>query len=706
MLLPEAAEELEAIASIYGGDFERIGADRGKISVTLERSTEEGGMFTVQLLDIPAARHTSSSTSNGNRRRSTNYSSSSTGGGGRNRRQNSAESSGEGDRPPPPTNTRVRSGRSKQTTPASASASTDNININSNNHNRSSAGRTGRKSDDGPPRRTTPSPEPPRPAEPPRTETETEPEPEQILVQSLPPVEVHFVLPEDYPVVSPPQLHLQSTVLPSRLLMSVKQKALEDSSVPGQPSLYSLVESIRERLTSQAVVVLDARHFPRAQQRNLVPRLRTLLLKHDTKRRQVEFDRSIVPCGICLTEKKGRCCWHFVICDHAFCRLCLHDFFQSLVQEGKVLDVRCPHVDCRGSFEFVERSDLLEILNYVAEEGEDNDDDANDDDTHVDSAQKGSSDTISPDDMVERYVRLMEKQKYEARTDVAWCPREACQHPTILEKEDEDAEDEGGDGVVSTATATATPSNATPSTTTITTNTSALRDARLVICARCEYPFCNTCKKIWHGPHVRCRTANPLDLVRAPTDLPSAISSLTALSKLMDRYDDDDTTDSMRLYMERQCGGRTKFKRLKAFVDGERASRDWLRENTRPCPTCSASVQKLEGCNHMICSVCQQHFCYLCGAWLSAANPYQHYNDPDRHPQCYQRVFEGMPHQDFERLNQQAIADLQIDDHQHGGGGGWGDQDEQWIRALGLDHENAIRIELENGEEQVIRLDD
>ncbi|CAJ1353421.1 unnamed protein product [Effrenium voratum] len=38
----------------------------------------------------------------------------------------------------------------------------------------------------------------------------------------------------------------------------------------------------------------------------------------------------------------------------------------------------------------------------------------------------------------------------------------------------------------------------------------------------------------------------------------------------------------------------------------------WLSKNSKTC-SCGASIQRNGGCNHMICSVCGRHFCYVCG---------------------------------------------------------------------------------------------
>jgi len=38
----------------------------------------------------------------------------------------------------------------------------------------------------------------------------------------------------------------------------------------------------------------------------------------------------------------------------------------------------------------------------------------------------------------------------------------------------------------------------------------------------------------------------------------------------------------------------------------------WLSKNSKTC-SCGAIIQRSGGCNHMICSVCGRHFCYMCG---------------------------------------------------------------------------------------------
>jgi hypothetical protein len=41
-------------------------------------------------------------------------------------------------------------------------------------------------------------------------------------------------------------------------------------------------------------------------------------------------------------------------------------------------------------------------------------------------------------------------------------------------------------------------------------------------------------------------------------------------------------------------------------------SRFWIKKHTKPCPGCSAPIEKTTGCNHMRCTLCQFDFCWVC----------------------------------------------------------------------------------------------
>lgn len=135
-------------------------------------------------------------------------------------------------------------------------------------------------------------------------------------------------------------------------------------------------------------------------------------------------------------------------------------------------------------------------------------------------------------------------------------------------------------------------------------------------CPSCSLTFCSWCRHTWHSPNP-CRIASS--------------------DALLSAY--DAASPHERAAMEVRYGKKNLL-RLKARFEEDKANRRWLSEHATPCPHCSSPVEKTVGCNHMICSKCQAHFCYLCGTRLNAARPYQHFNTPGAG--CYNRLFDGL----------------------------------------------------------------
>ena len=108
----------------------------------------------------------------------------------------------------------------------------------------------------------------------------------------------------------------------------------------------------------------------------------------------------------------------------------------------------------------------------------------------------------------------------------------------------------------------------------------------LAVCEDCSYAFCSRCYQGWHGEFTIC--------------IPKT------------------TTGEL--------------------TEEDKASLEYLKLHSTPCPTCAARAQKTHGCNHMICFKCNTHFCYLCSAWLEPGNPYKHYNE--ERTNCYMRLWE------------------------------------------------------------------
>ncbi|KAK5122843.1 hypothetical protein LTR85_003758 [Meristemomyces frigidus] len=193
--------------------------------------------------------------------------------------------------------------------------------------------------------------------------------------------------------------------------------------------------------------------------------------------------------------------------------------------------------------------------------------------------------------MVRRYVEMKRKKKLEADKSTVYCPRTWCQgaaksskYPVIPadllayaaaeQSSGEESDDETVQASVDSPRSTTSKNGPPPD-----------PADRLAVCEKCSLAFCRVCYMGWHGEFARCFPRDPNELSAE-----------------------------------------------------EKASYDYIRLHTSPCPTCCSPTQKTMGCNHMKCFQCNTHFCYLCGAWLDGGNPYQHFNKAGT--QCFQRLWE------------------------------------------------------------------
>ncbi|KAM0260716.1 hypothetical protein ACHAQJ_002632 [Trichoderma viride] len=193
------------------------------------------------------------------------------------------------------------------------------------------------------------------------------------------------------------------------------------------------------------------------------------------------------------------------------------------------------------------------------------------------------------EDMVKRYVDLKYKTELESDKNTIYCPRQWCNGAARSKKhkkpsgldfgETSDAESEQDEKGGAKGSGNGKKG----------ADKFNLGDL-LSVCEDCGFAFCSRCFQSWHGEFFHC----------AP---------------------------------RRQNG---------ELTDEEKASLEYLKLHTSPCPTCNAPAQKTHGCNHMICSRCDTHFCYLCSSWLDPGNPYRHYNQQEdgKVTSCYMRLWE------------------------------------------------------------------
>jgi len=100
-------------------------------------------------------------------------------------------------------------------------------------------------------------------------------------------------------------------------------------------------------------------------------------------------------------------------------------------------------------------------------------------------------------------------------------------------------------------------------------------DSNLVECSCCRFCFCVLCMHAWHG-------VSPCKLI------PSDLKERETWEKLV--FDN-------RQILEKQYG---KEHLHQAFQEYD--SFQWIQSNAKRCPTCSAKIEKTQGCNKMTCT--------------------------------------------------------------------------------------------------------
>ncbi|KAG1819232.1 uncharacterized protein BJ212DRAFT_1268100 [Suillus subaureus] len=82
----------------------------------------------------------------------------------------------------------------------------------------------------------------------------------------------------------------------------------------------------------------------------------------------------------------------------------------------------------------------------------------------------------------------------------------------------------------------------------------------------------------------------------------------------------DDVHDGMNCAENKRQTGR---------VAEERETEAWLAAHdgrVKKCPTCQALIEKVDGCNHMTCTLCKSHICWRCMGVFPATTIYAHMN--------------------------------------------------------------------------------
>ncbi|KAM4039120.1 E3 ubiquitin-protein ligase RNF14-like [Anomaloglossus baeobatrachus] len=123
------------------------------------------------------------------------------------------------------------------------------------------------------------------------------------------------------------------------------------------------------------------------------------------------------------------------------------------------------------------------------------------------------------------------------------------------------------------------------------------------ICSVCHYAFCILCNMTFHGIS------------------PCKVTEEKNVDISEDNLTDDDEKEERR-----------QLKKVQ-----RKQNREWIKENSKSCPSCKVNIEKNGGCNRMSCSKCYTPFCWLCLTILAPDIEYKHFQDP---AECLRRLQE------------------------------------------------------------------
>ncbi|VDO37062.1 RWD domain containing protein [Brugia malayi] len=184
---------------------------------------------------------------------------------------------------------------------------------------------------------------------------------------------------------------------------------------------------------------------------------------------------------------------------------------------------------------------------------------------------------VLTDKEFEIYEQRLLEVALDLMSDVVICPRISCQAPVIVD-----------DG----------------------------ENSSLASCSLCHYSFCILCKKSYHG----------IELCSLSEESKRKILSQVAVA-----------TPAQLEEIYKRFGGKKQVEQLLQVLKNE----EWIKCNSKACPSCHAKIEKNSGCNKMTCIKCGRSFCWLCGIVLDKKDPYSHFNISGP-GSCYNRLFEGI----------------------------------------------------------------
>lgn len=410
-------------------------------------------------------------------------------------------------------------------------------------------------------------------------------------INNLPPLILNIYIPEGYPNNAAPIVNLGnvSSWLPAWKIKEILNNLYNIWDSFRSPVIYTYIDYVKSNSEICFGLMEDKKTLLIDSRENY-----NILIKEDLIEKQNIFNNTTFTCEICQSEHKGTLMTEFPECGDLFCNNCLTDYFSHIIERGEVENVHCPSFKCTKVFQ-----KHIDALNNEAESINNLSFDKFDIEFFKEPINSEILERFLSKDLINRYKTLyyrfrMEQYRRMFPLRVAECPRNICSSIFIKKNV----------------------------------------DSKLAICPKCNFAFCSDCFHSWHGDINSCS----IYMKKLPLDV------------ILNWLDHNGNEPQLQSIKDREIVSNIVFKYGRKIV--ELAVKDYIADEQfneliqsgdagiGQCPSCSAYIQRSEGCNKMTCSKCHTFFCNICGDKLNKNDPYEHYNNPMS--SCYAKLFQGM----------------------------------------------------------------
>ena len=123
------------------------------------------------------------------------------------------------------------------------------------------------------------------------------------------------------------------------------------------------------------------------------------LVSYDKVESDREFMESVFDCEICFSTKTGLECIQLTPCRHVYCLACIRKHIEVAINDGSVIDLKCPNFHCKESIQPHQVKDAV------------------------------SSELFT------KYDELLLKHSLNEMSDIFYCPRPSCGSPSSKDSE-------------------------------------------------------------------------------------------------------------------------------------------------------------------------------------------------------------------------------------------------------------------------------